>query len=993
MKRLEGLPTLRIDPARRIGFTYKGYTRHGVVGDSVATALYAEGVRIFSRSMKYRRPRGLFSLDGICANTFLTIGKMPNMAAETVALREAMTVEEQNVYFTARNDPLAFLDRFDRFMPAGFYYESMHKPASLWPAAAEVVRRAAGLGQIDPGFRFSGVCDEIYPATDVCVIGGGVAGMSAALAAAEQGMRVILLEARHWLGGACDYRSQPEAGGRPMHARSAALAENIAANPFVRVFTGASMVGGYADNLVTAVAEGKEDDPFDYRYMEIRAKSVVVATGTRERPLIFEDNDRPGVMLPDCALRLAHTYGILPGREAVFSVGHDFGLETAVALADLGLPVRAVADFREAGHDAGLVDQLASRNIPFFPGWAAYRASGVKSVSGVRLAACRSGESRRFACDLLVAAAGLSPVAEPLALFCDSPEADANTGFFLPKTYPPGVFAAGSILGFLDPRSRIDSGEKAGIRAARFCGADSFQQAPEMAGADDLSPPPNAAPVWLGHPGRESKQFVCFDEDVTVKHIRQAISRGFTVPELIKRFSAAGTGPGQGGISGHNLPLLVHAIRSESAGCGPSDIDGNTGFRPTKARPPVRPVLLAAYAGTGREMTKRTPAHDIQAREGAVFRRAGAWQRARYFSQDLDVSEEVLAVRTNVGMLDASTLGCLRIFGPDALSALQRVYAGDMAKILDGRVKYGAMCNHDGCVIDDGVVIRTGENDYMFTTATGRAGETIEWIRYHTRFDNLAYHLVNLTDGTAVINLAGPRARDVLEKITDADVSGAALPFGGWMDFTLTGGIPVRCMRLGFVGELSFELNIPASYMAHVWEMARRAGRDFGIRSIGVEAQNVLRLEKGHVILGQESEQRTNLIDLGLGFLWARDKTIRPVGSDALRQAENDPGRLKLAGIRMKDPAVVPPDGSAIIPADGPEKRIVGYIGTIRKSLSPDMDGAVVGMALVEDPWSREGTTLAIYDGENPAGSGAAFSYAVVVRMPFYDPDGKRMRM
>ncbi|MGM0403719.1 MAG: aminomethyltransferase family protein, partial [Thermodesulfobacteriota bacterium] len=447
--------------------------------------------------------------------------------------------------------------------------------------------------------------------------------------------------------------------------------------------------------------------------------------------------------------------------------------------------------------------------------------------------------------------------------------------------------------------------------------------------------------------------------------------------------TAAGTGPGQGGISGHNLPLLVAAIKNPSRDS--TDIHG-TVPPPTTVRPPLRPVFLAAYAGSGREMVKRTPVHDAQAREGALFRRAGVWHRARYFSADLDVSEEVDNVRTNVGMLDASTLGCFRIFGPDALSALQRVYAGDMSKIKDGRVKYAAMCNHDGCVIDDGVVIRTGENDYMFTTSTGRAGETVEWIRYHTRFDNWDFHLVNLTDGTGVINLAGPRARDVLERVTDADVSNQVFPFGCWKDFFLSGGIPVRCLRLGFVGELSFELNIPASYMQAAWDMLRKAGSGFGLRPFGVEAQNILRLEKGHVILGQESEQRTNLLDLNLGFLFSRDKDIRPVGADALLQAENDAGRLTLVGIRMTDSARVPPDGSILIDEQVVDP-VIGYIGTIRKSRALD---AVVGMALVEKSWAAEGTGLAVYDG----GGDISERYdATVVRMPFYDPDGIRMRM
>ncbi len=974
MKRRLSLPTRRVDLQRRIPFFYKKRTCYGVKGDTIATALYASGVRIFGRSLKYHRPRGLYSMDGECSNTMMTVDGVPNVRTETTLLREDMVIEEQNVLFSARNDLLGFMDRLDRFMPAGFYYESLHKPAILWPMAAKMVRKAAGLGHIDPGFRFSGICDEIYPAADVCVIGGGPAGMSAALAAAASGMRVILLEARPWLGGSFDYRLYAAGETMPLYEQAGELSSRVASNGGIRVFTRTAMVGGYNDNLVTAVTEGTPEDPFDYRYVEIRTKSVIVATGARERPLLFENNERPGVMQPDCALRLARTYGILPGRDAVFSVGHDFGLEAALDLSDLGVSVRAVADVRKDGHDPALLEEIHRRNIAFFPGWAAALAEGNKKVNSVRLSQIGTGRSRAFSCDLLAAAAGHTPACEPLALFCGRLAYNETTGYFLPGKYPPGVFAAGRVLGLEAPTSIRASGEWAGHEAAAFCGADCHAAAKDARKALDGLPGPHAGSNWIAHPGPGRKRFVCFDEDVTEKNVRQALARGFDVPELIKRFTAAGTGPGQGGISGHNLPLLVSALTKKNAAV------------PTTVRPPLRPVLLSAYAGNGREMTKKTPVHEAQAKQGAVFRRVGSWHRARYFSADLDVTEEVANVRSNVGILDASTLGCFRIFGPDALSALQRVYAGDMSAIRDGRIKYAAMCNHDGCVIDDGVVIRTGTNDYRFTTSTGRAGETGEWIRYHTRFEKWDFHLVNLTDGTGVINLAGPRARDVLEKITDADISNEAFSFGSWRAFRLAGGIPVTCMRLGFVGELSFELNIPASFMQAAWDMLLEAGRDMALRPFGVEAQNVLRLEKGHVILGQESEQRTNLLDLNLGFLWSRNKDIKPVGADALGQAESDPNRLTLTGIRMADTHAVPPDGSVIV-NNAADRRVIGYIGTIRKSAAV---GAVVGMALVEGPYTREGTRLAIYDGHSNMN---VFQHATVVRMPFYDPEGERMRI
>lgn len=971
MHRLESLPTLRINPQNRISCTYKGKTLFGLEGDSIASALYANGVRIFARSLKYHRPRGLYSLDGECSNTLMEVNSVPNERTETTLLKDGAVVREQNVKGSAQRDWLGILDRLHCCMPAGFYYKCMHKPAWVWPLAKNMVRKAAGLGRISPEFELAGSYDELYPGADVCVLGGGPAGMSAALQAANLGLRVIILEARPWLGGFFDYRRVESGQGQPLYSRARDLAARVKEHSAIRVFTQTPMLGIYTDNLVTALQQGNKGDGFDQRYLEIRARSLVAATGCRERPLIFENNERPGVMQVACAQRLARTYGLLPGRQAVFSVGHDLGLEAALDLFDLGLGILAVADCRKNGQDPELVQGLQERRIPFYRGWVARQALGRKLVRGAGLSACDGSAHRGFDCDLLLASAGLTPVTEPLSLAGCKLEFDQHTGYFLPESYPAGIFAAGRLLGLNHAGSIQASGALAGLQAAAACGLDCTQEI--KAARQELSslPGPEYGSKLAAAPVKGSKSFICFDEDVTVQNIRQALDQGFDLPELIKRFTSAGTGPGQNAIPGHNLPLLLARLKPKP----------NSDLRPTTIRPPLVPVPLAAYAGTGREMTKLTPVHEIQAREGGIFRRAGVWKRAKYFAQDLNADPEVQNVRSNVGLLDASTLGNFRIHGPDALKALQRVYVGDISRIRPGRIKYSAMCNHDGCLIDDGVLWQVGEDDYMLTTSTGRAGATSEWIRYHTRYEDWDFHLVNLTDGTGVINLAGPKARQVLEKVTEADISNQAFPFAHWRDFSLKGGIQVRAMRLGFVGELCYELHVSASYMPAVWEMLKQAGGRFGIKPYGLEAQNILRLEKGHVILGQESEQRTNLLDLGLGFLWARDKDIIPVGADALAQAEPDLNRLKLVGIQMEKSDHVPGDGCVIV-----DDRVIGYIGTIRRS---SFMGAVIGMALVEGSYAGEGTRLAVYEAECQG----KLQYAAVIKVPFYDPKGDRMRI
>jgi sarcosine oxidase subunit alpha len=367
---------------------------------------------------------------------------------------------------------------------------------------------------------------------------------------------------------------------------------------------------------------------------------------------------------------------------------------------------------------------------------------------------------------------------------------------------------------------------------------------------------------------------------------------------------------------------------------------------------------------------------------GAVFRRTGPWQRVRYFSDDYTCRKEIETVRSHVGMIDVSTLGKFRIFGPQALHALQRVYVGDISRLTESKVKYSAMCNEDGCLMDDGVIVKTRQNDYYFTSSTNRADSTAEWIRYHTRYEVWNFSLVNLTDAFGAINLAGPSSRELLQTLTSEDLSNDVFPYAGHKEFRIRGDIPVKAMRLGFLGELSYELHIPASYTRTVWDMLIEEGRPFNIRPFGLEAQNVLRLEKGHVIIGQESEIRTTLHDLGLGFLWNREKSLyKTIGAPALHFTEQQEGRMKLVGFRMEDPRRTPKDGSIIV-----DTRIRGHVCTARYSFTL---GQSIGLAHVHSDLAEIGKRLEIFEDN----MGRRRLFAEVVPTPFYDPEGKKVKM
>lgn len=974
MTRLPRTRMQKIDPGTQLGFSWQKKPMQGLKGDSVASALFANGVRIFSRSLKYHRPRGLYSLDGESANTLVAIDGECNVNAETTLLKEGLQVTAQNTCGPVERDLLAFLDRLDGYMPAGFYYRRFHKPAAIWPLAAKGIRRMAGTGKVDFEKKWDRFAyPELYINAELAVLGGGPAGMRAALAAADHGMRVVLFEARPQLGGFYDWRRREFASGQSLFERARELSGQVRAHANIRVFTHAFVNNVNGDNLVTAFQVGGQGDAFAQRYIETRPHSVVVATGCMERPLIFENNERPGVMQAGCALRLAVHYGLLPGADAVFSVGDDLGLEAALNLAELGLNIQAVADARQSGHDPKLVVDLESRSIPFLPAWAASRANGRKTVDGATLGSLGSSETCSFTCDLVVASAGQTPVSGLLATAKARFAFDAHTGFFLPVEFPPRVHAAGRLMGLADVQAIEASGTLAGLKAVRDKGVD----APIAVAEEKLAqlPGPSEGCRLVHGPGigMGRKAFICFDEDGTYKAAGQSVQQGFDVPELAKRFGGFGLGPSQGGIPGHNLPLVLAEMRG----------DGMQKLLPTTVRSPLVPPLMATLAGPQRDIFKRTPMYANQQCAGAVFRRVGAWRRARYFSDDRTSAAEIEAVRTGVGIIDVSTLGKLRLFGPDAEKALQRVYVSDMRRMQAGKLKYSAMLNHDGMLVDDGVITPEGGQAYYLTTSTGRAGSTIEWFRYHTRYEQWDFHMLNLTDALAAVNLAGPKSRDVLARLTDADLSNAAFPYMGFRNITLAGSIPVRALRVGFVGELAYELHFPASYGPAVWDLIMEAGKAFGIRPFGLEAQFVLRLEKGHIIIGQETEQRVNLLDLGLGFLWdRRDRVSKKIGAPAMAFTEKQAGRLKLVGFRTDDPTRTPGDGSVIHIGDD----IVGHVCSARFSRTL---GQSIGMALVQDDLAAEGKTLHIY--QNDANQPVHYT-ATVVPTPFYDPQGKRLR-
>ncbi len=974
-KRLTDLETLRIDPSRRVRFRFGLRAVKGFLGDSVATALYGNGVRIFSRSIKFRRPRGLYSLNGDCANCLMEIDGRPNETAETTLLGEGMRVRPQNVRFSLKRDPFGFMDRLDWAMPAGFHLRRFHKPFSLWPFFLKRIRRAAGIGRIAPDYRSEELFDRQFLQTDVCVIGGGAAGMSAALAAAKSGVRVVLLESRPWLGGNFDHRTGEFESEVTLYKEARNLAAEIE-NASIRLLLRTVAVDLSGDGRVTAYRMGGEENLWDRRLINIRCRSLVAATGCTERPLLFEHNDRPGVMQVDCAYRLARTYGILPGTAGVFSVGHDEGLEAAASLHDLGMMVRAVADCRTEPDNPKLSAMLSERNIPYLPGWHAAEVKGKKGVEGVVLFSENGGRQQFFDCDLLVASAGLSPVGDPLLLAGSELDYDSRTGCYLPRSVPPGVHPAGRITGITYPGALEASGRLAGLRAAEECGASVDEALRESEAALQECPAPTRGCPELPLSGKGRKSFVCFDMDVTVKHIRQSVDRGFDTAELAKRFTGAGTGPGQGGIPGHNLPLLIARFREEAP----------DHTRPTTVRPPMISTPIPVYGADRIRLSRVSPVHSLLKEAGAVWDDSTGWRQAAYFAFDPAAREGIDAVRHRVGIMDAAAQGKFRIFGPDAVHVLDRVLIGGMSALSMGRAKHSFMCNRFGCILYEAVTACRGKDDYLVITKPGKGREVYQWICLHAEKEDWNFQIADLTESLGAIRLSGPSARDLLQGITQSNVSNPAFPLMGFRRLSLwDGALAVQAVRTGAVGEITFDLFMPASLMAPAWEALTAAGGPFGIHPYGLAADTLLRLEKGRFHTERESDNRVTLPDAGLGRYWHRSRSgSETIGDVALSRTAEQSGRMKRVGFQM-EPA--PNDGRLL--KDGAvvvEDTIQGHVCLTRYSATL---GEQIGTALVAEHLAEPGTILNLFEHDMDPDERR---YARVVSLPFYDPDDSRMK-
>ena len=961
-RRLQAQAGEVIDRTSTVKFKFDGKAYIAHPGDTIASALAAAGVKTFTRSFKYHRPRGLLCCSGHCPNCLVQVGDEPNVRACKTLVTPGLNVKHQNAWPSLEVDAMATTQLGDRFLPVGFYYKTFIHPKSAWPIYERVLRTAAGLGEVHPNTPHDEGSKQFLHC-DVAVVGGGPAGLSAALAAAERGAAVMLFDENETLGGHLRY-----AAGEAASLKG--LLEAVAKQPNITSYADTTVLGWFQDNWLPA-ASGD-------RLYKIRAKSVIAATGAYEMPLIFDNNDLPGVMLGSGVQRLLKMYSISPGQRAVIVTANDDGWEVAHDLLAAGVQVAAIVDERErsACHSPHL-DQL-SGEVPVFWKHTIVEARGESSVrraivARVEAESVNEGSQQRIDCDLIAVSVGWTPVLDIMHQAGGQAAYDEARAEILPQNLPPGLFVAGRAAGTHSVANQIAEGRLTGVGAAAFVGQGSVPSADEQSqlARQKSAEPPRTSPRVLSGGGHK-KRFVCFCEDISDKDINTAVSEGYDSVELLKRYATTTMGPCQGKMCALNTIHLCARANGWSV--------QETGT--TTSRQPYSPVKLEALAGQPMEPAQVTPVHDWHQAHGARMMLAGLWIRPLHYG---DPIAEVKAVRERVGLIDVSTLGKMRFTGPGVPALLDKLYINQFKNLGAGRVRYGVMCNDEAVVLDDGVTARLGESEWYMTTTTSGAGamfETMQWWMQSGWGEGV--HLTDLTEVYSAFNLAGPQSRAALQKLTTLSLSSETFPY---MHVRLAevAGVPCRIMRIGFTGELSYEIHVPSAQALHLWEALMEAGQEFGIMPFGVEAQRVLRLEKAHIIVSQDTDATTDPISADLGWAVKLDKPDF-LGKRSLVRLSREGPKQRLVGFKMAKPGIVPDEGVQCVRLNNRKSEIIGYVTSCRHS--PTL-GETIGLCwLPAEIAAQDGATFTIRLLD-----GSAFEQAVVHHGPFYDPKGDRLRM
>ena len=986
----------RIDRSRPLRFRFNGKAYQGYAGDTLASALLANGVSIVGRSFKLHRPRGIVGCGAEEPNAIMQIGTgaatLPNPTATQVELYEGLEARSTKGWPSVNFDVIAVNDVLGRLFGAGFYYKTFMYPRGSWEQYERLIRQSAGFGKAprdaDPD-RY----EHRNAHCDVLVAGAGPSGLMAALAAARAGARVIIADEQNEFGGRLLSTSET-IGERPAADWLKETLDGLARTDNVTMLPRSTVFGYYDHNFLTIAERCTEHlgthhhDRVRQRMWRVRARQVVLAQGAFERSLVFCNNDRPGVMLASAVSSYVTRYAVCPGKRAVVFTNNDSAYRTAIDLRRAGVSV-AIVDSRADGAGA-LGSEAMDAGIPVMPGHIVTDVRGRGRVEGAKIARWTGDASTtventvNMDCDLLAMSGGWSPAVHLHSQSGGKNEWDLSLHCFVPGQAVQASISAGCGNGKWSLQDCLRDGLNAGREVASRCGFEPGD-VPLPATRDESA---NALqPLWRvpasRDPDRCPKQFVDFQTDASVADIRLAVREGYQNVEHVKRYTALGFGTDQGKLGNINgMAVLAEALGESIPNVGT-----------TTYRPAYTPVTFGVCAGDSVaelfDPVRKTAIHEWHELAGAPFEVVGQWHRPWYFpnsDEDLHaaVARECLATRKSVGIMDASTLGKIDVQGPDAVTFLERIYTHNVGKMKVGRCAYGIMLGEDSMIMDDGVMARLGEQHFYLTTTTGGAASVLSWLEawLQTEWPELQVHLTSVTDHYSTIAVAGPNSRRVLQNVgCSIDLEKESFPFMTVLPTELA-GMPVQLFRVSFSGELAFEVNVDSNYALHMWRKLMEAGEEFDITPYGTETMHVLRAEKGFVIVGQDTDGSVNPVDLGLNWLLSEDKDF--LGQRSLSRPDSERSdRKQLVGLRSLDNSTVVPEGAQLI--EDPDAVLpVPMCGHVTSSYLSACLGHPIALALLMAGRSRKSETLyaSLRDGTTVP--------VEVVSPTFYDPTGER---
>ena len=986
-------------------FTFNNKKYQGFEGDTLASALLANGVDVVGRSFKYSRPRGIITSDSQEPNAIFQIGStqettIPNPRATQTELYQGLTASSTNGWPNVDFDLMSTVGKLGgAMMPPGFYYKTFMYPQSLWMSYEHFIRKSAGLGA-SPQQRDPDSYDKMHHHCDVMIVGGGAAGLSAALAAALAGARIIISDEQNEFGGHLLCSKQlindqaPSKWVKHIVAQLTVM-KNVTLLPRSTAF-------GYYDHNLVVINERRSDHLGEYQHKitrqrvhKVRAKQVVLATGAHERPLVYGNNDVPGCMLANAISTYINRYDVVPGKQLVLMTTNDNAYKTAIDWHQAKREVVVIVDTRSSS-DGDLVKQAKALGINIMFGHAVINVKGSKRVKGVEIAPIDTtkhsvaGTEIYVVCDTVASSGGWSPAIHLSSHTGSRPVWNDDIAGFVPGETVQKQHICGGIKGVYALSKVINDGFTIGAIAAQAAGKGTGHYVGALPKINDPKEAVSMALFHIPHrkkTSRAPKQFVDYQNDVTAAGIELANREGFESIEHVKRYTALGFGTDQGKLGNIN----GMAITAKSLGKTISET-GTTIFRPMYT-PTTFGALVGADVKQLFDPARFSAMHKWHVDNGAEFEDVGQWKRPWYFPKKDETMQqalerECLATRSSVGILDASTLGKIDIQGKDAREFLNRIYTNSWSKLAVGKCRYGVMCKEDGMIFDDGVTACLDENRFIMTTTTGGAAGVLQWLElwHQTEWPELEVYFSTVTDHWATTTISGPNSRKVLEKICDVDVSNDNFKYMDWIEATVA-GVKARIFRISFTGELSFEINVQANYGMHTWQSVIEAGKEFNITPYGTETMHILRAEKGFIIVGQDTDGSVTPQDLDMNWVVGKKKEFSYIGKRSWSRMDNKrDDRKQIVGLKPKDPKFVLPEGAQIV-FDKNQKIPMTMVGHVTSSYYSACMEYAFALALVKGGINRKGESVFL-----PLSNGTTVE-AEICSPVFYDPAGERQNV